>query len=326
MATATSNFFKYYNKTGIGIHLNKNSLQPTIAPKRIEKIRDAATEGMGEWTEILSPQRSLWQLRLGEVWRYKDLLFLFVRRDFVSQYKQTILGPLWHFIQPMLTTLMFMLVFHQIAGIGTGSLPAPLFFISSLAIWNYFQACFTGTAATFTANAGIFGKVYFPRLIMPLSVVASNLIKLAVQFCLLVLVLVYVMLFQHFRFVPGWHLLLLPLLIAVMATMGLGLGIIVSSLTTKYKDLAVLIGFGVQLLMYVTPVPYPLAFIKDKPYRHFIEWNPLSPLVEGFRYSLFGDGIFSTAMLMYSVVCSIVFLLAGVVIFNKVERSFMDTV
>ena len=288
--------------------------------------KQAATIATGDWTEILSPKTKLLDLHLQEVWRYRDLLILFVRRDFVAQYKQTILGPLWHLLQPILTTAMFLLVFNKIAGIKTGNLPAPLFYISSLTIWNYFQACFIGTAATFTANAGIFGKVYFPRLIIPLSVVASNLIKLSIQFCLLLACLLYFVSTGQYKFDAGMHLLLFPVIVLLTATMGLGLGTIISSLTTKYKDLNVLIGFGVQLLMYVTPVPYPMSYLQNKTYRLFIEWNPLSPLIEGFRYCLFGEGIFSATMLLYSTICSVVFLIAGIIFFNKIERNFMDTV
>ncbi len=301
-------------------------MQPTPATKLYKQNITAVEANNEGWTEILSPKSKLLDLRLHEVWRYRDLLLLFVRRDFVSQYKQTVLGPLWHFIQPLLTTFMFLLVFNKIAGIKTGNLPAPLFYISSLTIWNYFQACFIGTAATFTANAGIFGKVYFPRLIMPLSIVTSNLIKMGIQFCLVLFFLIYFIVTNQYHFQPGLHLLLLPLIILIMAAMGLGLGIIISSLTTKYKDLSVLIGFGVQLLMYVTPVPYPLSYLQNKSYRYCIEWNPLSPLVEGFRYSLFGEGLFSAGMLLYSIGCSVAILLAGIIFFNKVERNFMDTV
>jgi lipopolysaccharide transport system permease protein len=296
------------------------------ATKLYKKEITGAEVTTGEWTEILSPRTNLLNLRLHEVWRYRDLLLLFVRRDFVSQYKQTILGPLWHFLQPVLTTVMFLLVFNKIAGIKTGSLPPIIFYLSSLAIWNYFQACFTGTAATFIANAGIFGKVYFPRLIIPLSIVTSNLIKLAIQFCLLLICLFCFIVTGGYHFQTGLHLLLLPIIILITAALGLGMGIIISALTTKYKDLAVLISFGVQLLMYVTPVPYPLAYLQNKSYRYFIEWNPLSPLIEGFRYSLFGEGIFSANMLMYSTICSAFILVTGIVLFNKVERNFMDTV
>jgi lipopolysaccharide transport system permease protein len=294
---------------------------------KLYKVENTTTvETTSEWTEVLSPNKKLLNLHLREIWRYRDLLFLFVRRDFVSQYKQTLLGPLWHFLQPVLTTVMFLVVFNKIAGIRTGDFPAMLFYISSLTIWNYFQTCFTGTAATFTANAGIFGKVYFPRLIIPLSIVTSNLVKLGIQFCLMLAFLIYFVISNQYCFQFGLHLLLLPAIIIVTAAMGLGLGIIISSLTTKYKDLTVLIGFGVQLLMYVTPVPYPLDYLQNKSYLVFIKWNPLSPLVEGFRFSLFGEGLFSPAMLLYSIACSVVILLAGIIFFNKVERNFMDTV
>jgi lipopolysaccharide transport system permease protein len=290
-----------------------------------EKVSTAAVT-TEEWTEILSPKTNLLDLRLQEIWSYRDLLLLFVRRDFVSQYKQTILGPLWHLLQPMLTIFMFLLVFNKIAGITTGNLPAPLFYTCSLTIWNYFQACFTGTATTFTSNAGLFGKVYFPRLIIPLSIVTSNLIKLGIQFCLMVAFLLYFLITHQYHIQFGLHLLLLPAIILITAAIGLGLGIIISSLTTKYKDLTVLISFGVQLLMYVTPVPYDLYYLQNKSYLTFIKWNPLSPLVEGFRFSLFGEGLFSTIMLFYSFVCCVIILMAGIIFFNKVERNFMDTV
>ncbi len=301
-------------------------MQPTPATKLKKKELVKAIEKADEWTEIISPQINLFHLHLHEIWRYRDLLLLFVRRDFVSQYKQTILGPLWHFLQPALTTIMFWLVFNRIAGIKTGNLPAPLFYISSLSIWNYFYSCFIGTAATFTSNASIFGKVHFPRLIIPLSIIASNLIKLGIQFCLLLTFIMYFILGNKYHFQIGLHLVLLPFIILITAVMSLGLGIIISSLTTKYKDLYVLISFGVQLLMYVTPILYPLAYLQNKPYGCFIRWNPLSPIVEGFRFSLFGEGMFTITMLIFSIASSIVILLAGIILFNKVERDFMDTV
>lgn len=278
------------------------------------------------WTEILSPKTSLLDLRLREVWHYKDLLLLFVRRDFIAQYRQTVLGPIWHLIQPTLTTIMFMLVFNKIAGIQTDGLPAPLFYITSIAIWNYFQACLVGTSNTFTANSGIFGKVYFPRLVLPLATVASNIVKLGIQFILVIAVLLYQVFYKDFHYQFTANLLYLPVIIVTMALMGLGLGIIISSVTTKYRDFTVLIGFGVQLLMYVTPVPYPMSYLQNKSYASFIEWNPLSPLVEGFRYSLFGVGTFNIYMLLYSVAFAFISVFAGVLLFNKVERSFMDTV
>ena len=255
-----------------GLHQNKNILQPTSATKsHKEKPAKTLVNTTTEWTEILSPKTKLLDLRLNEIWRYRDLLFLFVRRDFVSQYKQTILGPLWHLVQPILTTIMFLLVFNKIAGIKTGNLPALLFYICNLTIWNYFQTCFTGTAATFTSNAGIFGKVYFPRLIIPLSIVTSNLIKLVIQFCLIIAMLIYFISSKQYQLNIGLHLLALPVIILITAAMALGLGVIISSLTTKYKDLNVLIGFGVQLLMYVTPVAYPLAYLQNKSYQYLIK-------------------------------------------------------
>ncbi len=277
------------------------------------------------WDEVIEPSGKLFDLRLKEVWRYRDLLLLFVKRDFSAQYKQTILGPVWHLIQPIFTTAVFLLVFHSIANIDTDGINAIPFYMSGIAIWNYFSACLTGTSNTFVANAGIFGKVYFPRLVIPLSTVLSNIIKFVIQFFLLLVVMVYLGIKEgHFYFSITW--LLVPLLVLMMAGMGLGLGIIISSLTTKYRDFAVLIGFAVQLLMYATPVAYPLSYIKGKSYEWFISANPLTPIVEAFRYALFGKGSFEPMHLLYSGIFIILTLFIGTVIFNKVERSFMDTV
>jgi lipopolysaccharide transport system permease protein len=277
------------------------------------------------WDEVIEPSGKLFDLRLKEVWRYRDLLLLFVKRDFSAQYKQTILGPVWHLIQPIFTTAVFLLVFHSIANIDTDGINAIPFYMSGIAIWNYFSACLTGTSNTFVANAGIFGKVYFPRLVIPLSTVLSNIVKFVIQFFLLLVVMVYFGIKEgHFYFSITW--LLVPLLVLMMAGMGLGLGIIISSLTTKYRDFAVLIGFAVQLLMYATPVAYPLSYIKGKSYEWLISANPLTPIVEAFRYALFGKGSFEPMHLMYSGIFIILTLFIGTVIFNKVERSFMDTV
>ncbi len=277
------------------------------------------------WDEIIEPTGKLLDLRLKEVWKYKDLLMLFVKRDFAAQYKQTVLGPVWHLIQPIFTTAVFLLVFHSIANIDTDGINAIPFYMSGIAIWNYFSSCLTGTSNTFVANAGIFGKVYFPRLVIPLSTVFSNIIKFVIQFFLLLVVMIYFGIKEeHFHFSITW--LLIPLLVLMMAGMGLGLGIIISSLTTKYRDFAVLIGFAVQLLMYATPVAYPLSYIKGKSYEWLITANPLTPIVEAFRYALFGKGSFDAVHLMYSGIFIIIALLVGTVIFNKVERSFMDTV
>lgn len=284
------------------------------------------TENTSEaWDLVIEPKTSLFDLRLKEVWKYRDLLVLFVRRDFVATYKQTILGPVWHFIQPIFTTIMFFLVFGKIAGIPTDGIPSLLFYMSGITIWNYFSACLSSTSNTFLANAGIFGKVYFPRLISPLSTVASNLVKFGIQFLLLLGFMAYFGITEgYFHFGLSW--LLIPVLVIMMAMMGLGLGIIISSMTTKYRDLNVLLGFGVQLLMYATPVAYPMSFLKTKSYAAWIQWNPLSPIVEAFRYALFGQGTINIFYLGYSLLFIIIVLFIGLLMFNKVEKTFMDTV
>ncbi len=277
------------------------------------------------WDQVIQPQSKLLDLNLKEVWRYRDLLWLFVKRDFVAQYKQTILGPLWHFIQPIFTTLMFLFIFGKIANIPTDGIAAIPFYMSGIAIWNYFSSCLTATSGTFVANAGIFGKVYFPRLVIPLSTVLSNMVKFGIQFLLLLAVMIfYGFKTGHFHFGFSW--LLIPVLVLMMAGMGLGLGIIISSLTTKYRDFTVLIGFAIQLLMYATPVAYPLSFLKDKPYAAWVAWNPLSPIVESFRYALFGTGSLDVTGLIYSGGFIVIVLFLGTLIFSKVERTFMDTV
>jgi lipopolysaccharide transport system permease protein len=280
----------------------------------------------GTWTEILTPKVSLLDLKLKDVFRYKDLLFLFVQRDLTAQYKQTVLGPLWHIIQPLFSTLIFFILFNSLAKIPTDNIPPVLFYMSSLAIWNYFSACLTNTSNTFIANASIFGKVYFPRLVLPLSVIISNLVRFGIQFTLLFILMLYFFFTGKFVFHFGLHTLLLPLIALIMASLGLGLGIIISSLTTKYRDFTVLITFGVQLLMYLTPVAYPLSFVMDSKYKYLMLANPLSSLVEGFRYALFGTGTFDYTLFGYSIGFTLVALFIGIVLFNKVERSFMDTV
>ena len=276
------------------------------------------------WDQIIEPRGKLLDLNLKEVWRYRDLLVLFVKRDFVAQYKQTILGPLWHFIQPVFTSIMFLFVFGKIANIPTDGIEPIVFYLASITIWNYFSSCLTATSNTFVANAAIFGKVYFPRLVIPLSTVASNMVRFGIQFLLLLAVMGWFGIRDgHFHFGASW--LLVPLLVLMMAGMGLGLGIIISSLTTKYRDFTVLIGFAVQLLMYATPVAYPLSFLSGK-YAAIIRWNPLSPIVETFRYALFGRGTLDVPGLLYSGSFIVVVLFLGMVIFSKVERTFMDTV
>lgn len=277
------------------------------------------------WDQVIEPRGKLLDLNLKEVWKYRDLLLLFVKRDFVAQYKQTILGPLWHFIQPIFTTLMFLFIFGRIANIPTDGIDAVPFYMSGIAIWNYFSACLTATSSTFVANAGIFGKVYFPRLVIPLSTVLSNLVKFGIQFLLLLAVMIwYGFKNQNFHFGLSW--LLIPILVFMMAMLGLGLGIIISSLTTKYRDFTVLISFAVQLLMYATPVAYPLSYLKDKSFASWVAWNPLSPIVEGFRWALFQNGTLDPLGLFFSGGIILLLLFIGMVVFSKVERGFMDTV
>lgn len=279
-----------------------------------------------QWDLEIKPKSSFFDLNLKEVWHYRDLMLLFVQRDFVAQYKQTILGPLWHIIQPILTTIMFLLVFGKIANIPTDGVEPILFYMSGITIWNYFATCLTATSNTFVANAHIFGKVFFPRLVLPLSIVISNMVKFAIQMGILLLAMIWFALFKGVPIGFGWQWLLIPVLMILMAGIGLGTGIIISSLTTKYRDFTILISFAVQLLMYATPVAYPLSYLQNKSFAPLIQWNPLSAVVEGFRYALFHVGTFEITSLTYSAGFMIVVLLFGIVYFNRVERSFMDTV
>ncbi|GGB08638.1 ABC transporter permease [Puia dinghuensis] len=279
-----------------------------------------------EWTEIISPRTHLFDLPLRQLWNYRDLMWLFVRRDFVAQYKQTVLGPLWHLIQPIFTTIVFLLVFGKIANIPTDGIePRMLFYMSGITVWNYFSGCLTSTSTVFLTNAAIFGKVYFPRLVLPLSIIISNIVRFGIQFLLLLALMIWFN-FQGYPMKISFHWLYIPLIIALMAGIGLGLGIIISALTTRYRDLAVLLTFVIQLAMYATPVAYPLSYLRGKPYRWLIEINPLTSLVECFRYALFGKGTFDMQSLGYSVIFMVVVLFIGVLLFNKVEKTFMDTV
>ena len=277
-----------------------------------------------QWSEIIEPRTRLLDLGLRDVWRYRDLVLLFVRRDFISTYKQTILGPIWFFIQPLLTTITYMIVFGGIANLSTDGLPQLPFYLAGVTIWNYFAQTLTTVSTVFTANAAIFGKVYFPRLTMPLSIVISNLVRFGVQFALFLAVWGYYLV-RTSSLHPNLYMLLTPLLLLLMGLLGLGLGMIFSALTTKYRDLAMLLTFGVQLLMYATPVIYPLSKLPVK-YKVFILANPLSSIVETFRYAFLGSGTFSWGALGYSTAVTLVVLVVGTVIFNKVEKSFTDTV
>jgi lipopolysaccharide transport system permease protein len=277
-----------------------------------------------EWTTIIEPPGHLFDLKLDELWRYRDLIFLFVHRDFVAQYKQTVLGPAWHFIQPLFTTVVFTIVFGKIAQISTDGVPPFLFYMAGTVLWGYFSAVLTSTSSTFTGNAGIFGKVYFPRLAVPVAHLASRFIAFGIQFFFFLCFWVFFALSGSDVSMNLW-VLATPLFLVMMAALGLGLGVIISSLTTRYRDLTVLVGFGVQLLMYATPIIYPLSAIPEK-YQIWLLLNPITPVVELFRHAFLGAGSVSIGMLAYSIVFISVILYIGIIMFNRVERTFMDTV
>lgn len=276
------------------------------------------------WTEIIEPRTNLLDLRLGDVWRYRDLVMLFVRRDFVSNYKQTILGPLWFFIQPLLTTIIFYIIFGRVAQLGTDGIPPFIFYLAGNTVWGYFSQSLTAVSTVFTTNAAMFSKVYFPRLTMPLSIVISNLVRFGIQFGLFMIVWVYY-LFTSSAIHPNAYLLLTPVLVILMGLLSLGLGMIFSALTTKYRDLAMLLTFGVQLALYATPVIYPLSKVPPK-WLWLILANPMSAITETFRVGFLGSGTFNWLYLGYSALATLVILLFGTVVFNRVEKSFTDTV
>lgn len=280
------------------------------------------------WLYEISSEKKAFDLNLKEVWRYRDLLVLFVKRDITTVYKQTILGPLWYFIQPLFTSIIFTLVFNNLGSISTGNIPPFLFNLAGITAWNYFTACFTGTSDTFRSNAGIFGKVYFPRVIMPMSITISNLMKFGIQL-LIFFIFYFYFFFQGVELSPNSNLLLFPVYVVMIALLGLGMGMIVSSMTTKYRDLNVLVGFAVSLLMYVSAVPYPLSEARKKlpPFvADMVAYNPLTQIIEGFRYMLLNTGSFSWLGFFYTLAVSIVLFLVGLVIFNRTEKSFIDTV
>ena len=287
-----------------------------------KQLNTADTE---HWDLIIKPKSGLFDLRLGELHKYRDLLWLWVRREHVGAYKQTLLGPLWHFISPIFTTLTYLLIFGKIAKLDTDGIPQFLFYNAGYTIWNFFAGCFGSASGAFLNNAGIFGKVYFPRLIMPLASIVSTLIKFGIQFSLFIAVFIYCIYFQGYQPQLGWHLLLIPVCLALMAGIGFGFGIIASSLTTKYRDLNVFVGFGMQLLMYGTPVVYTYSSLAPS-YKYWLQWNPLVAPVEAFKYALFGKGDFSSYSLLYSAGWMAVLIFLGLILFNKAERSFMDTV
>lgn len=277
-----------------------------------------------EWTEVIRPKRTWYDINLSEVWKYRDLVLIFVRRDFVAGYKQTILGPLWYIFQPLLTTIVFTIIFDKFAHISTNATPSVIFYMTGITAWNYFASCITKTSGTFINNAGIFGKVYFPRLTVPVSIVISNLITFGIQFLFMMGFWVYYYLIGANIYITP-YIFLIPVLLLLTALMGLGFGIIISSLTTKYKDLQFVVNFGVQLLMYATPIIYPLSSIPDK-YKIIIMINPMTSIIETFKYALLGRGTFSWEMLGYSGIFSLVILIIGLLLFNKIEQRFIDTI
>jgi lipopolysaccharide transport system permease protein len=276
------------------------------------------------WDLTIKPHSKWYDLRIKEIFKYKDLLFLFVKRDFVSIYKQTILGPLWFFLQPIITAITFTVIFGNLAKISTDGLPQILFYMCGITLWNYFADTLTKTADTFSSNANIFGKVYFPRMIVPLSVVVSNLIKLAIQFLLFLGIWIYYLL-QSDLIHPNKMLALIPFLIILIGFMALSFGVIISSLTTKYRDLKFLVTFGIQIMMYASPIVYPLSIVPEK-YKWIIIANPVTSIIETFKYAFLGVGEFSWLYLGYSTLFTIILFMIGLVIFHRVEKSFMDTV
>lgn len=294
------------------------SINTLEAPQQISTAQEE------QWTEVIKPHSNLLDLRISELWRYRDLVLMFVRRDFVSNYKQTILGPIWFILQPLLTTLTFVIIFGRVAKISTDGLPMILFYLAGITIWNYFAETLNKTATVFRDNAQMFGKVYFPRLTMPFSIVMSNLVRFGIQFSLFIAVWTYYLI-KNDNIHPNAFILLTPVLIFIMGILALGLGMIISAMTTKYKDLIYLLTFGVQLLMYATPVIYPLSAISDK-YKWLILANPMATVVETFRYAFLGSGSFSWGYLAYSITVAVFILLLGAVVFNRVEKSFTDTV
>ncbi|WJS95145.1 ABC transporter permease [Flavobacterium johnsoniae] len=280
-----------------------------------------------EWLFEITPKNKFLTLNFKEIWQYRDLLVLFVKRDIITVYKQTVLGPLWYLIQPLFTSITFTIIFNNVAGIKTEAIPPFLFNLGSIMVWNYFTSCLSGTSDTFKANAGIFGKVYFPRIITPLSIVISNLVKFGIQFLIFVIFYIFYY-FQGAQLTLNGTLIFFPILIAFMGILGLGLGMIISSMVTKYRDLNNLIGFGIQLLMYVSAVMYPMKLIKEKlpQLGWIVEYNPLAYIIESSRYMLLNVGEISIEGLVYTFLITFITFFVGLLVFNKTEKSFIDTV
>ena len=285
-----------------------------------------------QWTEVISAHKGLFDVNLSDIWKYRDLIYLFVKRDIVTGYKQTILGPLWYVIQPILTTFTYTLVFSRMAGLSTDGVPPIIFYMLGTVMWSYFSTCLNKTSGTFAGNAGIFGKVYFPRLTVPIATVMSSMIFFFIQLFIFLLLWAYYLLFHPGVLHPNWAILWIPYILILMAAFGLGIGIILSSLTTKYRDFNFLVGFGVQLWMYASPIIYPSSLINTGGLGmgHFTVWanklNPITPMIEITRYAFLGKGEYSLNELAYATGCTIVIVIIGVLLFNRIERTFMDTV
>jgi lipopolysaccharide transport system permease protein len=308
----------------VSINNDKNDINFNFLPSL---LMNTNTTSNTNWLFEITPKNKFFTLNLKEVWQYRDLLMLFVKRDVITVYKQTVLGPLWYLIQPLFTSVTFTIIFNNVAGINTGTIPPFLFNLAGITVWNYFTACLNGTSNTFASNAGIFGKVYFPRIITPLSIVISNLIKFGIQFLIFVAFYIYYY-SQGADLRVNVLVLFFPILIVMMGILGLGLGMLISSLVTKYRDFSNLIGFGVQLLMYLSAVMYPMELIKQKipEYGWLVQYNPLAYLIETARYMLLGVGEISVFGLSYTFLVTVAVFFVGLLIFNKTEKSFIDTV
>ncbi|WP_281633883.1 ABC transporter permease [Flavobacterium luteolum] len=285
------------------------------------------SKNTNDWLFEITPKNKFFSLNFKEIWQYRDLLMLFVKRDIITVYKQTVLGPLWYLIQPLFTSITFTIIFNNVAGIKTGTIPPFLFNLAGIMVWNYFTACLNGTSDTFKSNAAIFGKVYFPRIITPLSIVISNLIKFAIQFCIFIVFYIFFF-WQGADLSLNASLIFFPVLIVFMGILGLGLGMMISSMVTKYRDLNNLVGFGVQLLMYVSAVMYPMELIKEKlpKFGWLVQYNPLAYVIETSRYMLLNIGSISILGLLYTAVVTLVVFFVGLLVFNRTEKSFIDTV
>ncbi len=277
------------------------------------------------WDLVIASSSSWWNIPFREIWRYRDLLWILLKRDYKASFRQTILGPIWFFIQPIFTTLIYTVVFNRVAKLGTDGMPPILFYLSGVILWNYFSTSITSTSNAFISNASIFGKVYFPRLIIPIAIVLSNMMKLMVQFSFFVVVFLYYLQQPGVNLQPTWHIVLFPFLFLLMGILGLSIGMLISTFTTKYRDFQYLISFGIQLLMYATPIVYPSSMVKGV-WHDILVLNPMTGIVEGFRFSFLGSGSFQWGMIGYSLIFSLSLLVVAVVLFNKVEKKFMDTV